>query len=111
MLFGSLFGATTKRNRSGELAWRIHPALMIVDAFQRKDANLDLNMAVSIPYWRLMTWGRSYGNQILRFGVATYYRIILHRSNENKPTIIVSNFGSRISLQSTANGCLIGSKT
>ena len=84
---------------------------MIVDAFQRKDANLDLNMAVSIPVLAIDDVGveateiKYYGSEL-----RPVTDIILHRSNENKPTIIVSNFGEPISLRSTANGCLIGSR-
>lgn len=78
----------------GRVGLRIHPALMIVDAFQRKDANLDLNMAVSIPVLAIDDVGveateiKYYGSEL-----RPVTDIILHRSNENKPTIIVSNFG------------------
>ena len=79
---------------SKQIGLRIHPALMIVDSFQRNDANLDLNIAVSIPVLAIDDVGveateiKYYGSEI-----RPITDIILHRSNENKPTIIVSNFG------------------
>lgn len=72
----------------------IHPALMIADAFLHADANFDLRRATLIPVLAIDDVGveptevKYYGSEL-----RPITDIILHRSNENKPTIIVSNFG------------------
>lgn len=72
----------------------IQPALMIADSFLRNDANFDLRRATLIPILAIDDVGveptevKYYGSEL-----RPITDIILHRSNENKPTIIVSNFG------------------
>lgn len=72
----------------------IQPALMIADSFLRNDANFDLRRASLIPILAIDDVGveptevKYYGSEL-----RPITDIILHRSNENKPTIIVSNFG------------------
>ena len=78
----------------GRVGLPIHPALMIADSFLRGDTNFTLKNASSIPVLAIDDVGveptevKYYGSEI-----RPLTDIILHRSNENKPTIIVSNFG------------------
>lgn len=78
----------------GRVGLPIHPALMIADSFLRGDTNFTLKNASSIPVLAIDDVGveptevKYYGSEI-----RPLTDIILHRSNENKPTIIVSNLG------------------
>lgn len=74
----------------------IHPALMIADAFLRNDENFNLRRASAIPVLAIDDVGVE-PTSVKYFGsdLRPISDIILQRSNENKPTIIVSNFGER----------------
>lgn len=100
-------GKTTLLYAIREFVWRynktqpfgciglpIHPALMIADSFLRGDANFNLKIASSIPVLAIDDVGVE-PTEVKYFGseIRPITDIILHRSNENKPTIIVSNFG------------------